>query len=67
MKIELKEIIDQLTDTIQLKKGQKVSALIDNNKIVGWIIVDVLEDGTIKPIDDYKVYKNIKELIYGNM
>ena len=67
MKIELKEIIDQLTDAIQLKKGQKVSALIDNNKIVGWIIVDVLEDGTIKPIDDYKVYKNIKELIYGNM
>lgn len=66
MKVELKEIIDQLTDAIQLKKGQKVSALIDNNKIVGWIIVDVFEDGTIKPIDDYKVYKNIKELIYGN-
>lgn len=63
MKVELKQIIDQLTETISLKEGQKVSALVDEDKIVGWMIVDVFEDGTIKPIDT-KVYKNLRELIY---
>lgn len=63
MKVELKQIIDQLTETISLKEGQKVSALVDEDKIAGWMIVDVFEDGTIKPIDT-KVYKNLRELIY---
>ena len=65
MKIELKPIIDQLTEAINLEKGYRVSALIDeddNNKLVGWTIVKVLEDGVILPQCDHK-YDNIKQLI----
>ena len=64
MKIELKQIIDQLTEACGLSDGYKVSALIDdeNNKIVGWTIVRVYEDGRIEPINDVK-FKNIDELI----
>ena len=47
MKVELKQIIDELTDAINLPKGQKVSAIIDTDKIVGWTIVEVHEDGSI--------------------
>lgn len=64
MKIELKEIINQLSEGINLAEGFKVSALIDennNNEIVGWTVVKVSEDGTIEPID--KFYNNLKELI----
>ena len=66
MKVELKEIISQLSEAIQLENGTKVSAIIDGHKIVGWTIVTVFEDGTIKPIGD-KVYKNLKELLYDKM
>ena len=61
MKIELKEIIEQLSDAANLPQGEKVSALIDNNKLVGWTIVHVYEDGTIEPISP-KRYNTIKEL-----
>lgn len=66
MKVELKEIINQLSEAIQLEDGTKVSAIIDGHKIVGWTIVTVFDDGTIKPISD-KVYKNLKELLYAKM
>lgn len=66
MKVELKEIINQLSEAIQLENGTKVSAVIDGNNIVGWTIVTVFDDGTIKPIGD-KVYKNLKELLYAKM
>ena len=64
MKVELKQIIDQLTKACGLSDGYKVSALIDdeNNKIVGWTIVRVYENGRIEPINDVK-FKNIDELI----
>lgn len=62
MKVELKQIIDELTDAINLPKGQKVAALIDNDKIVSWTIVEVHEDGSINPISDKK-FNNLKELI----
>ena len=62
MKIELTQIINELTDAINLPKGQKVAALIDSDKIVCWTIVDVHEDGTIKPISDKK-FNNLKDLI----
>ena len=62
MKVELKQIIDELTDAINLPKGQKVAAVIDIDKIVCWTIVDVHEDGSIKPISDKK-FNNLKELI----
>ncbi len=63
MKIELKEIIDQLTDAINLRDDFKVSALVDDDKIVGWTIVEVHEDGSIKPIDKDLKFNNIKELV----
>jgi hypothetical protein len=66
MKVELKEIINQLSEAIQLEDGTKVSAIIDGYSIVGWTIVTVFDDGTIKPIND-KVYKNLKELLYAKM
>lgn len=64
MKVELKQIIDQLSETCNLDGNHKVSALIDdtNDTIVGWTIVRVYEDGTIKPLDNLR-YKSIKELI----
>jgi hypothetical protein len=65
MKIELKQIIDQLIEVCGLSDGYKVSALIDDendNKITGWIIVKIWEDGRIKPINNVK-FKNINELI----
>lgn len=64
MKVELKEIIDQLSEAINLPEGFKVSALIDDehdNKIVGWTVVKVYEDGTIKPINNN--YNRLKDLI----
>ena len=65
MKVELKEIVDQLTEAIELKPGYKVSALIDtdnNDKLCGWIIVQESEDGTIAPVDGTK-FNNLKELL----
>lgn len=62
MKVELKQIIDELNDAINLPKGQKVAALIDTDKIVSWTIVEVHEDGSINPISDKK-FNNLKELI----
>ena len=66
MKVELKEIIDQLTEAVNIKKGEKVSALIDEGKIVGWVIVKVNDDGTIKPIND-TVYKDIRSLFLNHL
>lgn len=64
MKVELKEIIDQLSEMIGLSQYYKVSALIDDeqdNKIVGWTIVRVFEDGKIEP--NGQKYNNLKELL----
>ena len=69
MKIELKDIVDQLTEAIELKPGYKVSALIDtdnNDKLCGWMIVRESEDGTIKPVDGTK-FNNLKELLEAYM
>ena len=35
MKVELKPIIDQLTECLSLPEGLKVAALIDDGEIVG--------------------------------
>ena len=62
MKVELKEIVDQLTEAIELKPGYKVSALIDtdnNDNLCGWMIVQESEDGT--------KFNNLKELLEAYM
>ena len=69
MKIELKEIVDQLTEAIELKLGYKVSALIDTDngdKLCGWMIVQESEDGAVKPVDGTK-FNNLKELLEAYM
>lgn len=66
MKVELKEIVNQLSEALQLHDGRKVSAVIDGDAIVGWTIVTVFDDGTIVPIDK-KVYNNLKELLEDKM
>ena len=67
MKIELGEIIEQISEAIDLAEGYKVSALFDDKqndgKIVGWTVVKVLEDGNIKPLG--RKYNNLKELIHS--
>lgn len=64
MKVELKEIINQLTEAINLQDGFKVSALVDDNtnQIVGWTIVEVTDDGTISVVDESMKFNSIKEL-----
>lgn len=64
MKVELKQIIDQLSEACNLDKNHKVSALIDtlDDTIVGWTIVEVFEDGNIKPLEGVN-FNSIKELI----
>ena len=69
MKIELKEIVDQLTEAIDLKPGYKVSALIDTDngdKLCGWMIVQESEDGKVTPVDGTK-FNNLKELLKAYM
>lgn len=65
MKVELKEIVDQLTMVCDLPNDHKVAAIIDednNNEILGWEIVKVYENNTILPINSI-IYGSIKELI----
>lgn len=64
MKIELKEIINQLTECFDFDKNVKVSALIDENthEIVGWTLVKVNEDGSMEMIDECEKFDNLKSL-----
>ena len=63
MKVELKQIIDQLSETCNLDNNHNVAAIIDHNdNIVGWTIVEVFEDGNIKPLEGVN-FNSIKELI----
>lgn len=66
MKIELKPIIDQLTECFGFAEKCKVSALIDDstNELVGWMVVKVNEDGTIEPIDKDEKFDNLKSLFH---
>lgn len=66
MKVELKQIIDQLTDAIGLPEGLKVSSLVDSKgEIKGWCIVKVYEDGRIEPVrenEELRSYKDLREM-----
>lgn len=64
MKVQLKEITDQLTDVIGLPKNQKVAALIDDSDgtVNGWTVVECDVNGNIHPIFDYS-YSTINELL----
>lgn len=62
MKVELKQIVDELTEAVGLDSNKfKIAAMVDGEKIVGWNTVSVYEDGTIAPTGAR--FKNIKELI----
>ena len=64
MKVELKSIIDQLGDLLYLQENTKVCALVDdtNNTVVGWQLVNVLENGELKPIEG-TMANTLKELV----
>ncbi len=57
MKVEIKEIVDQVTDLLRSRDygpahfndGYKVAVCQENERIVGWVIVKVNDDGTITP------------------
>ena len=63
MKVELKPIIDQLTEAIGLPIGMTVAALIDNDELLGWIIARKMPDGQIIPVSKSKTYPTIKDLL----
>lgn len=66
MKIELKLICEQLKESLELKENRKVAALIDKNSddetFVGWMIVQVNDDGSLTPELDSKC-NTVKELL----
>lgn len=66
MKIELKLICEQLKELLELKENRKVAALIDKNSddetFVGWMIVQVNDDGSLTPELDSKC-NTVKELL----
>ena len=66
MKVELKPILDQLSEVIELPDDYKVSAVFDDNgnKLVAWTIVKVEEDGTLEPCSG--TYPTIKDLLAIN-
>ena len=65
MKVELKIICEQLKEALGLEENRKVAALIDKKSedetFVGWMIVQVNEDGSLIPELDAKC-NTIKEL-----
>lgn len=65
MKIELKLICEQLKEVLGLKENRKVAALIDKNSedetFVGWMIVQINDDGSLSPELDSKC-NTVKEL-----
>lgn len=65
MQIELKELIDQLTEALNLPEGQKLGACVDYKKkpvIQGWCIVRIFPDGRIEPINK-TVYPRLKDVL----
>ena len=66
MKIELKLICEQLKESLELKENRKVAALIDKKSedetFVGWMIVQVNDDGSLTPELDSKC-NTVKELL----
>ena len=64
MKVELKEICEQITEALPLGKGCKVAACFENpetGKLIGWIIVkEDKKTGAIEPQGEK--YQNLKEL-----
>ena len=66
MKIELKLICEQLKESLELKENRKVAVLIDKNSedetFVGWMIVQVNDDGSLTPELDSKC-NTVKELL----
>ena len=62
MKVELKPIIDQLSDAIGLPVGTTVAALIDNGELKGWTLARLMPDGQLISVSE-KTYATIKDLL----
>jgi hypothetical protein len=63
----LGQIVDQITEALDLPQGTKIAALIDGERIAGWTKVYVYEDGTIDPIPREPTFSSLKTLFnfYG--
>ena len=67
MKVELKDICEQLTEAVGLKKNHQVAACFsnitqkDDAKIIGWTVVKRKKDGTLEAVEDK--YDTLKDLI----
>jgi hypothetical protein len=63
----LSQVVDQLTEALDIQEGSKIAALIDGEKIAGWTRVYTYDDGTIEPVPDEPSYCTIKDLFaaYG--
>lgn len=63
MKIELKTIVDQLSDVMKLPEGYKVTALMeDDGTLTGWTVTRVSRNGEIEPVLS-NAHETIKEMI----
>ena len=63
MKIELKQIIDQLSEDMNLQSPYRVAAIVDDETktIIGWTVAKVGDDGALTAIEELKC-KSIKGL-----
>ncbi|MBP5725077.1 MAG: hypothetical protein J6X18_16080 [Bacteroidales bacterium] len=75
MKVEVKEVVDQVTDALKardywnvwLADGYKAAICQDNGHIAGWVIVKVEEDGTLtKKSREFKDLADLFENWYKN-
>ena len=68
MKVNVKEVVDQVTNALKardygnvwLADGYKVAICQDNGHIVGWVIVKVEEDGRLTK--ESREFKDLADL-----
>lgn len=63
----LSQVVDQLTEALDIQEGSKIAALMDGERIAGWTRVYVYDDGTIEPVPNEPSYGTLYELFkaYG--
>ena len=63
----LSQVIEQLTEALDIQEGCKIAALMDGEHIAGWTRVYTYDDGTIEPVPNEPSYGSLNELFkaYG--
>ena len=66
MKIEIKQVTEQLTGALRLARNLKAAVLVDEaENIAGWCVVRQEEDGGIYPVSNR--YDNLKQLLDADL